>query len=205
MENKLQQLTEKLYNEGLSKGRNEAESLVEQAKNESKKIIADAHKQAEQILADTRKHSEELRSNTQNEIRMASAQMVSALRQQVEKMIVTEVISFKVSDSWKDSSFIKDLMVEAVKSWNPACEENALQIIVPSGKDKEFDQQVKSAVGQKLASNVEMITDSRIKVPFRIAPASGGYYLSFTDVDFETLFKAYLRPKVSKLLFGENE
>ena len=40
MENKLQQLTQKLYDEGLEKGRAEAERLVSEAKSEAAKIIA---------------------------------------------------------------------------------------------------------------------------------------------------------------------
>ena len=50
MENKLQQLTQKLYDEGLEKGRAEAERLVSEAKSEAAKIIADAKAEAEAIV-----------------------------------------------------------------------------------------------------------------------------------------------------------
>ena len=40
MENKLQQLTQKLYDEGLEKGRAEADKLVADAKAEARKIVA---------------------------------------------------------------------------------------------------------------------------------------------------------------------
>lgn len=39
MENKLQQLTQKLYDEGLEKGRAEADKLVADAKAEARKIV----------------------------------------------------------------------------------------------------------------------------------------------------------------------
>lgn len=42
MQDKLQQLTEKLYNEGLAKGKQEAESLLKSAKEESEKMLSDA-------------------------------------------------------------------------------------------------------------------------------------------------------------------
>ena len=50
MENKLQQLTQKLYDEGLEKGRAEAKRLVSEAKNEAAKIIADAKAEAEAVV-----------------------------------------------------------------------------------------------------------------------------------------------------------
>ena len=48
MENKLQELTKKLYDEGLEKGRAEADRLVGEAKNEAAKIVAEARAQAEE-------------------------------------------------------------------------------------------------------------------------------------------------------------
>ena len=39
---KLQELTDKLYQEGLEKGRAEADSLVSEAKSQAEKIVADA-------------------------------------------------------------------------------------------------------------------------------------------------------------------
>ena len=47
--NKLQELTQKLYNEGLEKGRSEAERLVADAKQEAAKILVDAKAEAEAI------------------------------------------------------------------------------------------------------------------------------------------------------------
>ena len=62
MQNKLQELTDKLYNEGLSKGKKEAEDLKAAAVKESDRIIADARKEAEKIVADARKDPELIRS-----------------------------------------------------------------------------------------------------------------------------------------------
>ena len=51
MQNKLQELTDKLYNEGLSKGKAEGEQLLAEAREKSESIIAEAKKQAEEIIA----------------------------------------------------------------------------------------------------------------------------------------------------------
>ena len=54
MENKLQQLTQKLYDEGLEKGRAEAERLVAEAKTNAAKIVKEAEAQAAKILFEKR-------------------------------------------------------------------------------------------------------------------------------------------------------
>ncbi|NLO11970.1 MAG: V-type ATP synthase subunit E, partial [Candidatus Cloacimonetes bacterium] len=42
---------------------------------------------------------------------------------------------------------------------------------------------------------------SAVKNGFNLVPADGGYKLSFTDEDFANLFKGYLRPRTSQILF----
>ena len=49
---KLQELTEKLYNDGLSKGREEGERLLEEARKQAEEIVAQARRQAEDIVSE---------------------------------------------------------------------------------------------------------------------------------------------------------
>ena len=51
MQNKLQELTDKLYNEGLSKGKAEGEAILAKANSEAEEIIAQAKKKADAIVA----------------------------------------------------------------------------------------------------------------------------------------------------------
>ena len=46
MQNKLQELTDKLYQEGLSKGKEEGERILADAKAQAEKILAEAKAQA---------------------------------------------------------------------------------------------------------------------------------------------------------------
>ena len=70
MENKIQELTDKIYREGVEKGNEEARKLVAQAQEEAKKIVEDARKEAEQIVADARKSADELSENTKSELKL---------------------------------------------------------------------------------------------------------------------------------------
>lgn len=197
MENKLQQLTEKLLSEGLEKGREQAEQLVSDANSQAKKIIAEAQAKAQQIVDSATAAADELRRNTANEVRLASTQTISALRSQIEKMVVASVVEPHVSAAWADSSFVKNLIVEAVRRWDPSSE-NPIQVIVP----QEAIADVNGAVASLLSGGVEVVYDGKVRVPFRIAPADGGYYVSFSDEDFATLIKSALRPKVVELIYG---
>ena len=60
MENKLQQLTQKLYDEGLEKGRAEADRMVADAKTRAAKIVADAEAQAGEIVRKAQAKAEDV-------------------------------------------------------------------------------------------------------------------------------------------------
>ena len=49
MENKIQELTDKLYREGVEKGNAEAEKIIAAAKEQAQQILKEAQEQAEEI------------------------------------------------------------------------------------------------------------------------------------------------------------
>lgn len=204
MENKLQQLTEKLYNEGLSKGRAEAEAVLAKAHADAEKIVAEAQDKAREITAQTEKAAAQLKTNTENEVRLAAGQLKSALRQQVETMVQMEVVTPAVSQAWRDNSFIQQLAVEAVQTLDP---KQGLRVVLPENRGNELVEAVKNALAERFGADngIEVVTDARVRVPFRVMVKEGGYYVSFADADFDALFRSYLRPKVAQLLFGDEK
>ena len=67
MENKIQELTDKIYREGVEKGNEEAQRLVSNAREEAAKILEEARKEAEAIVAAACKSAVETAENTQSE------------------------------------------------------------------------------------------------------------------------------------------
>lgn len=196
MENKLQELTQKLFEDGLSKGKAEAAEIVEKAKKEAEDIVKKAQKEADSIIAQANSQSESIKTTTENELRLASSQLISALQQQVENLIKANVVDNKISECWKDGSFVKNLIIEAVKNYN-SISSNGIEVIVP----ENFIEETKGAIADYLKDGVDVTTNGKIKVPFRIAPKDGSYYISFTDNDFKDLFCGYIRQRISEILY----
>lgn len=202
MENKLQELTEKLFNEGLAKGREEAEAVRQQAKREAESIVAEAKEKAQEMVEQAKKEARQLVANAENEVRMAAGQLKSALRQQIEGMVQMEVVTPKVAEAWRDGSFIRELAVQAVARLEP---KQGLEVVLPEAQGAELVEAVRNALAERFGAEngIEVRTDTRVKVPFRIAVREGGYYIGFSDADFDALFRSYLRPKVAGILFGD--
>ncbi|MDR2027509.1 MAG: hypothetical protein LBQ01_08130 [Prevotellaceae bacterium] len=200
--NKLQELTEKLYNEGLSKGQQDAEIILNQAKTEAKKILAEAKNRAKEIETAAKKQAAEIRANADAEIKLAGRHIISEVKQSVENLILSRAISPDIKHAFDDASFVQALMKTATERFNPHDSEKFnLFMIVPEGQKNTVSEYLASKVSSVLSS-MEISEDSRMKSGFKIGSGSEGYYISFTDEDFDSLFKTYLRPKVSELLFG---
>ncbi|MFI3330601.1 MAG: hypothetical protein R3Y38_02210 [Rikenellaceae bacterium] len=202
MENKLQELTQKLYTEGLSKGRDEADTLVAKAKAEAEEILAKAKAEAEKIMSQAQKTAEETAKNTATEIALASRQSVATLKEAISSMVVSNAISSSVATACVDAAFVKELLLTVAKSWNGVGAEKAdLLALLPEGKKAEFEKVFASSAKSLLDAGVQVSYSSGVKSGFKIEPKDGGYYISFTDADFEALLSEFLRAKVAKILF----
>ncbi|MBQ4280400.1 MAG: hypothetical protein IJC16_10695 [Rikenellaceae bacterium] len=204
MENKLEQLTQKLYNEGLAKGRMEADDLVAKAQGEAAKIIADARAQADALIKAAEQSAEELRKNTQTEIALASRQAVNTLRQQIERLVVMKSVAPSVGSVNVDPAFIKDMLLAVARNWNGSMSGKIeLRALLPADTQETFDRLIAQSAGQALTGGLEVVYDNGVKSGFKIGPKDGSYYISFSDADFDALLMDYLRPKVAELLFSD--
>ena len=173
MENKLQELTKKLYDEGLEKGRAEADRLVGEAKNEAAKIVAEARAQAEEIVKKARDKAEDVEKNTMTEIALAGKQAAAKIKSEIASMIVAKATAAGVKEAALDPAFIKEMLLAVAGNWNGA----------DAGK-----VELKALLPE-------------VKSGFKVGAKDGGYYISFSDADFDALLGEYLREKVSDMLF----
>ncbi len=203
MQNKLQELTDKLYNEGLSKGKQDGEELLQKAKAESESIIAQAKAEAERIVAQANKEAEELRTKVMADVKMAATQSISVTKQEIEKMVVTRTAAEGVKANMGNAAFVKELILSVVKAFNP---QNAspvdLNLILPESLKAEVEPFVKNEIASQFKAEVKVDYSKKMNGGFKVAPKNGGYVLQFTDEEFQNLVANYLRPATKKILFG---
>lgn len=203
MENKLQQLTRTLYAEGLEKGRLEAERLVADAKAEAQKIVAEAKAEAEAIIKQAEKKALDVEKNSLTEIALAGKQAVSKIKSEIASMIVAKTTSEGVKAATLDATFIKEMLVAVAKNWNGSNSGKVeLKALLPEKEQKALDAAFEKASKELLAAGVEVGYSAEVKSGFKVGQKDGGYYISFTDEDFDALMKEYLREKVAELLYA---
>lgn len=204
MENKLQELTRKLYNEGVEKANKEAEKIIDEARQEADKIKSEAEKEAEKIVGDAEKKSKELKRNVENELQQAFKQTTRNVKQQITELIVSKVIEEPVKESFKDNKFVMKLIETAITNWTQkGGDMSNLAVILPKDLVKDFEKYFKGKTGKELNAKLEVKVSDSMKGGFAIGPADDSYKINFSEKDFENYFKNYLRPKTMDLLFEE--
>ena len=201
MSNKLQELTDKLYNEGLSKGKEEGELLLAQARVEADKIRATGRREAALMVAEAEKTAAALKEKAESDIRMASAQSLQATRKDIENLLVNAVISDKVSKALADRDFVKEI-IRAVAEKFSSSEATDISLVLPASMKKDLEKWVSGELGKVLGKEVKAEFSKKIQGGFTIGPKDGSWFVSFTDETFKELIAEYLRPVTRKILFG---
>ena len=201
MQNKLQELTDKLYNEGLSKGKQEGEELLAKAKSQAVEMIAKAQAEAAQIIAAAQKQADELKAKTASDIKMASAQSIAATRKDIETLIVGKMTDDAVKKALTSAEFVKELIKAVAEKFTTEGPVD-LNLILPESLKKELEPFATKELAKILNAGVEASFSKKVAGGFQIGPKEGGYFVSFTEETFSQLISEYLRPTTKKLLFG---
>ncbi|HSV77169.1 MAG TPA: hypothetical protein VLH37_09095 [Bacteroidales bacterium] len=206
MQTKLQELTEKIYQEGVEKAQSEADKILSEAKIQAAEIIARAQKEAENLLGEAGKESNTLRKNALNELQLAGRQLVSDIKLKIVELVEYKSLSPQTKEAFNDQVFVKELIMTTLKNWKANSAETVdMEVLLPAAKQKEFESYIKDQVNALFGKGVQISFSERIESGFKIGPKDGGYMISFTGDDFENFFQTYLRPRLVELLYGQKQ
>lgn len=198
----MQELTDKLYNEGLSKGKAEGEALLAKAKEKAASIIDEAQKEAEAIVAKARKDAGEMTVKVSNDIKKAADQSIQATKNDIENLIISKAVDSKVDGALASGDYVKDILTAVAKNFNSE-DASELSVVLPESLKSSLEPFVRNELSSIVGKGVEASFSKKISGGFRIGPKDGGYFISMTDETVKELISEYLRPATRKILFGE--
>jgi len=196
MDTKIQELTDKIYREGVEKGQEEANRIIAGAKEQEETVIREAEQRAKQIVANAEKQAEELKRNTEAELRLFASQAVEALKSEVANLVTGRIVTDNVKVATADRSFMQRVILELAKEW---AKNEAVTIQAPDA----------GSLTSYFEANAKDLLDKGVKIEqvngkttsFTLAPADGAYKISFGKDEFIAYFKEFLRPQLIEMLF----
>ena len=135
---------------------------------------------------------------------MASSQAISAVKQQIESIIISKAISSDIKKNLEDPELVKSLLTTVAKAFNAADAAPAgLEAVLPASMQESLREYFQQNAADAMDKGIDVTFSKQIQGGFRIGPKDGGYMISFAEGDFENILTEYLRPTARKLLFGQ--
>ncbi|MCE5205285.1 MAG: hypothetical protein LLF80_04160 [Porphyromonadaceae bacterium] len=193
---KIQELTSKLYSEGVEKGREEAGKIIAEAHAVKIQILNEAKAKAKEIISAAEKEAAELKSNTEAELKLYATQSSEALKSEITNLVTDKLATLNVKAATADKLFMQQLIVELVKNW---AENGKLTIAV--GDAASLESYIASNARNLLDEGLKIQSVNGIETGFILTPEDGSYKVKFGENEFIEYFKEFLRPQIQKLLF----
>ena len=196
MDNKIEQLTQKLLTEGVEKGKAEAEKIIASANDKAAQIIAEAQAKAEEIEAAAKKNAAGVEANTKNEIRMFAAQALNALKVEIANVVCDRTVKAAVEEAVGNKDFMNEFMLKMAEKWG-------------AGEDMVISAADAASLKALFAKTAKALLDGGItiqqvngqKAVFTVEPKDGSYKVNFGEAEFEEYFKGFLRPQLVEMIF----
>jgi V/A-type H+-transporting ATPase subunit E len=126
----VQELIDKLREEGVAKGEAESEALVAAAREKAVGILDDAQKQADEITAKAREEAERTREAGEEALRLAARDAVLKLREAIGEDFERKVRRL-VCHTLRDQEFLKKLILEIARKAMPEGTAGQVEVLLP--------------------------------------------------------------------------
>lgn len=196
MDSKIQELAEKVYNEGVLKGQGEAEKIIAEAEARAQAREAEGRQRAEELLRNAERQAEELKRHTEKELQLYAKQVVEATRASVQQELTGRIASDSVQALSSNLEFMQKVVLQLVQGFdlNRGVE-------ITGANAEALESYFASQARNLLEQGVHIKSVAGKATDFTISPSDGGFKIHVGEAEFLELFKSFLRPQLAQQLF----
>ncbi|MBN2483205.1 MAG: hypothetical protein JXD21_03240 [Candidatus Omnitrophica bacterium] len=202
MEVKLDTLIEKIKQEGVAAGENQAKKILTEAKAQAQKLKDEAQAQATHIRQEAQKEAEQFRHNAESALAQAARDTVLMVREQL--CALSEQLLKRALSAQLSPDFLKELLIHIIQKWSPEGE-SSLDILVSEEDKGRLEELLFTALGDAARQGIEIKASTLIQHGFRIGSRDDQTYYDFTDEGITETLKTLVTPKVAQLISGPSQ
>lgn len=210
----VQELIDKLKNQGVSEGHKQAELILKEAHHKASQILSQAQNEADKLLTEARHTIDVERKSSHEAIKTAFRDTEISLRSKVREAFSAHLRRL-VSIELADKDFIKQLVLAiAGGKSDEIAQASQVEILLPSklfeengthlsqeGKTK-MQHLVLGITDNMLREGIELKSSTDIKAGIRVRLTGKEIELDLTDKAFTDLLLKYLLPRYREIVSG---
>jgi len=197
MEIQVQELIDKIKQDGIKTATEEANRIKAEAETEARRIVESAKKEADDMISRAKQEADRNEKVGTAALQQASRNLVLSFRDEIQALL-DKIINSSISASYNDD-VIKAALPDLLKAWASKGGDN-LAVILPEGELSRLEGFFKDKLASELSKGVELKSNRKLPSGFRISNKEGSVYYDFSSEAVAGLLSAYLNPKLAELL-----
>ena len=199
MSQQVQELIDKIKNEGVQAADQKAKEIEACAKASVQKTVAAAEAQAKHISADARAQAQKTHESTEMALKQSARDMLLALKKEIEG-VLEKVILRQVKEALSPQQ-LSDIIGGIVKASVKAnLADNDIEVTLSAGDLKELKDGFIAKLQKEIKQPMTFKTSDGISSGFTISFDEGKSCFDFTDASLVEYLGAYLNTQVAALL-----
>ncbi|MBF1379544.1 MAG: hypothetical protein HXN24_05985 [Porphyromonas sp.] len=196
MDSQIQALTEKVYQEGVLKGEQEAAKILADANAQAEQVERDARARAEQIIAEAQRSASELKSNTERELKLNASKLIEATKASIVDVLAGRIAGDSVQALTANPELLQRVVLEIAKGFDL---KHGVEITSNQAEELKayFAQNAKALLEEGLT--IKQVAGKATQ--YTIRPQNGSFKVEIGEQEFVELFKSILRPQLAQELF----
>ena len=196
MDSQIQALTEKVYQEGVLKGEQEAAKILADANAQAEQVERDARTRAEQIIAEAQRSASELKSNTERELKLNASKLIEATKASIVDVLAGRIAGDSVQALTANPELLQRVVLEIAKGFDL---KHGVEITSSQAEELKayFAQNAKALLEEGLT--IKQVAGKSTQ--YTIRPQNGSFKVEIGEQEFVELFKSILRPQLAQELF----
>lgn len=197
MEVQLQELIERIRNEGVGVAKTEAERIVAEAQAQAAAIVAAAEKKAASASAEARTEAARAQAAGEAALQQASRNLILAVRKRLEAMLAS--IARAETAKAMNEDLMAKLIPEVVKAWTSAGAGD-LAVMLPPDSLKKLESKLHGLLKQELSKGAEIRPLANLDAGFRIQDRAGSLSWDFSAGELAKMLSQFLNPRLAAIL-----
>ena len=196
MDSQIQALTEKVYQEGVLKGEQEAAKILADANAQAEQVERDARARAEQIIAEAQRSASELKSNTERELKLNASKLIEATKASIVDVLAGRIAGDSVQALTANPELLQRVVLEIAKGFDL---KHGVEITSSQAEELKayFAQNAKALLEEGLT--IKQVAGKATQ--YTIRPQNGSFKVEIGEQEFVELFESILRPQLAQELF----
>jgi V/A-type H+-transporting ATPase subunit E len=198
MSTELQPLIDRIYDQAVQRGQQEADQIVARARDKAAATVREAEERKQQILDQAEEEAQRFTHRSQTTLEQAARDVLILVSQGIED-ILSEIVAESVQEAM-DLPTLQSMLAAIAQTCADHPDETRIEYLVSPQDRDALVSYFASLYQQKMIKGVQLKVDESIDKGFKVAFQDDHVYLDFTAEAVAEALNHLLRPHLGQIV-----